>query len=328
MINKNKKVFFSCYQKNTKKDYKKFGFTIVELLVVIVIIGILATIAMVSYTGISNRAKVAAIQSDLSNASTQIKLFQTTEASGNYPTANNCPTPGITEICLKSSNDNTYIYTPQNDINPKDYILSASNGTLSYQITNNSAPVIGLDPADWLTIGSQVWAKANLNVGNIVSGVTVQTNNSNLEKYCYNNLESNCTIYGGFYQWDEAMQYVLTQGAQGICPNGSHIPTDDDWKILEVQLGMTQVLANTSGWRGTNQGTQLKSGGLSGLNLQLAGFRYTDGSFGNISSFGLFWSSSESSTSAWRRYFDSTTTNIHRSTYTKAGGYSVRCLRD
>src|SRR5664280_1901097 len=84
------------------------GFTIVELLVVIVVIGILAAITMVSYTGVYQKAKVAALQSDLSNASTQIKIFQATDANGDYPTANTCPTPGSTEICLKSSNGNTY----------------------------------------------------------------------------------------------------------------------------------------------------------------------------------------------------------------------------
>src|SRR5665647_1038178 len=97
------------------------------------------------------------------------------------------------------------------------------------------------------------------------------------------------------------MQYVTTQGAQGICPAGSHIPSDNDWKILEVQLGMTQVQADTTDWRGTDQGTQLISGGSSGLSMSLAGHRYTGGSFSNLSLYGTLWSSSESSTSAWVR---------------------------
>jgi len=120
----------------------KSGFTIVELLVVIVVIGILAAITIVSYTGISNRAKVAALQSDLTNASTQLKISQATNASGDYP-ANNCPTPGATEICLKPSNGNNFTtYTPNNAANPKTFTLTATNGTLSYQITNDSSPVV------------------------------------------------------------------------------------------------------------------------------------------------------------------------------------------
>ena len=45
------------------------GFTIVELLVVIVVIGILATITIVTYIGISSKATLANLQSDLVGAS-------------------------------------------------------------------------------------------------------------------------------------------------------------------------------------------------------------------------------------------------------------------
>ena len=307
------------------------GFTIVELLVVIVVIAILAAITVVSYTGISNQAKVAALQSDLSNASTQLKVFQATDPNGDYPTANNCPTPGATEICLKASNNNNYTYASNNATTPKIFRLRATDNTTTYQITNDSSPttVIALDPANWLTIGTQTWAKVNLNVGTMVTGATSQTNNGGtniVEKYCYNDLESNCTTYGALYQWDEAMQYTTTNGAQGICPAGSHIPTDNEWKILEIQLGMTQAQADVTGWRGTNQGTQLKSGGTSGLSMPLAGFRSTGGPFDYLSSGAILWSSSESSTSAWGRDLDSGAATVFRYANGKAYGLSVRCL--
>jgi prepilin-type N-terminal cleavage/methylation domain-containing protein len=62
----------------------KSGFTIVELLVVIVVIGILAAITIVSYAGISQRTTVASLQSDLTNAAQQLKLYYTDH--GSYPT--------------------------------------------------------------------------------------------------------------------------------------------------------------------------------------------------------------------------------------------------
>jgi len=75
-------------------------------------------------------------------------------------------------------------------------------------------------------IGTQCWMRENLNIGTRIDGSQNQTDNGTIEKYCYDDLESNCDIYGGLYQWDEAMQYVTTQGVQGICPAGWHLPTD------------------------------------------------------------------------------------------------------
>src|SRR5476651_2591158 len=61
------------------------GFTIVELLVVIVVIGILAAITIVSYTGISNKASIASLQSDLENASKILKLDQINSSTSIFP---------------------------------------------------------------------------------------------------------------------------------------------------------------------------------------------------------------------------------------------------
>jgi uncharacterized protein (TIGR02145 family)/prepilin-type N-terminal cleavage/methylation domain-containing protein len=321
------------YLKNKKqlKNLNLAGFTIVELLVVIVVIGILAAISVVSYNGITQRAKTAVLESDLNNAKTTLQLYQA--EYGSYPTAldgNKCPSAPTTDTdyCLKASSGNTSVYA--SDGITFGLTETDSNGTTKSNITDSTTVTAGapfaLD-ANWLTIGTQVWAKTNLNVGKMVnSSTTTQTSGNGIEKYCYNNIESNCTTYGGLYQWDEAMQYATTQGAQGICPAGSHIPSDNDWKILEIQLGMTQVQADAVNWRGNSQGAQLKSGGSSGMNILLAGFRLTDGSFYGLSSNTDLWSSSESGTYAWYRGLGSSGATVNRSTYDKGTGFSVRCL--
>ena len=304
------------------------GFTIVELLVVIVVIGILAAITIVSYSGIRQRANLATLQSDLKNASTQLEVYKVSSADESYP----IDQPSAN---LKSSSGTTITY---NRYSATSYCVEAINNTVTYHINSTDKTITSgncLNPADWITIGTQTWAKYNLNVGTMVPGTlggdntTNQTDNSVLEKYCYQNDPANCTAYGGLYQWDEAMQYVTTEGTQGICPAGSHIPSDNDWKILEMQLGMTEAQANTSSaWRGVNQGTQLKSGGSSGLNMPLAGGRYESGYY-YINTEGDLWSSTEyNSTTSWNRDLDSTKATVYRDANSKIIGLSVRCLKN
>ena len=301
----------------------KSAFTIVELLVVIVVIGILAAITVISYTGVSKKAVDASLQSDLTGAKTKLQMYQV--EYGSFPTTMTktgetlCPSaPTVNnEYCIKSSPGNNFTYTR---LSPSTYSLDNTNtaSSTTYHVTESSTPTIGAytPPADpnWITIGTQTWAKANLNVGTMVTGATEQTNNATLEKYCYNNLESNCTTYGGLYQWNEAMQYVATEGAQGICPAGSHIPNDAEWTILENFLGSATA------------GTQLQPGGASGLNIPLAGYRYPDGPFDVLSSDANLWSSSEYGAHAWVRGLNSGYADVDRSTYDKGNGFSVRCL--
>jgi len=86
-------------------------------------------------------------------------------------------------------------------------------------------------------IGSQVWMGENLNVGTRINGVKNQINNDTIEKYCYNDDENNCNVYGGIYLWDEMMQYSTVEGSQGICPTGWHLPSDSEWTVLTNYLG-------------------------------------------------------------------------------------------
>jgi prepilin-type N-terminal cleavage/methylation domain-containing protein len=136
------RIFRAAPQGNVTIDSRKLrtahGFTIVELLVVIVVIAILAAITIVAYTGISSKATAASLVSDLDNASKQIKLFQV--INGAYPTANNCPTPGSTEICLKASGGTAYVYTSTNTTNPQTFALTATKSGTSYIIADNTTP--------------------------------------------------------------------------------------------------------------------------------------------------------------------------------------------
>lgn len=120
------------------------GFTIVELLVVIVVIGILAAISVVSYVGISNRAVIASMQSDLKSSSDMLKIYAA-QNNNSFPTSMSysgslfCPTPADTRYCLPASPGNTYSYSSSSSTT---FILTVSHSGISdYQITQDSGPI-------------------------------------------------------------------------------------------------------------------------------------------------------------------------------------------
>ncbi len=84
----------------------KTGFTIVELLIVIVIIGILAALVIVAYTGIQNRANDTSVQADLSNIGKKIELYNAQE--GAYPTGGQASSGALDLKVAKSAYRDTY----------------------------------------------------------------------------------------------------------------------------------------------------------------------------------------------------------------------------
>jgi uncharacterized protein (TIGR02145 family) len=234
--------------------------------------------------------------------------------------------------------------------NPTAGLIIYCTDCIEMQMYNDTAwtNMIGLPTQDppsvpTITIGSQVWMADNLDVGTMITGATNMTNNSILEKYCYGDDPANCATYGALYQWDEMMQYVTTAGTQGVCPTGFHLPTDDEWKTLEMQLGMTQAQADATGYRGTDQGSQLAGNeplwtngsldqdanfGTSGFAALPGGYRSTSGSFIGQSYDAYYWSSSESGGNAWPRNLIYVTPKVGRNGSSKSLGFSVRCVQD
>ena len=176
-------------------------------------------------------------------------------------------------------------------------------------------------------IGPQCWLKENLNIGNMINSSQSQANNSVIEKYCYQNLASNCNIYGGLYTWDELMNYNTYPGTQGICPQGWHVPTDDEWANMEIELGMTRDEAYQTGMRGTDQGTQLKPGGQAGFEALLGGI-YNLGFFSDLTYEGYFATSSLPTTSdIWTRLINLNSPKVGRYQTLRQNALSVRCLK-
>lgn len=205
--------------------------------------------------------------------------------------------------------------------------VPASSKTLTF----NFAACTDADNNNYtiVQIGTQTWMAENLNVGVRINGLVDQTNNSIIEKYCYDNNDSNCAVYGGIYQWDEAMQYSTTPGIQGICPAGWHFPTDGEWTILMTNLGNDNEAAQmketgTAHWLSPNTNATNSSG----FTALPGGYRNTDGTFGEIGSVGS-WGCSTEYDIYEAYYWDLDHSNyVFRNNWYKDGGFCIRCIQD
>ena len=191
-------------------------------------------------------------------------------------------------------------------------------------------------------IGGQCWMAENLNIGTMVAAANNQTNNGIIEKYCVDDNLTKCTTYGGLYQWNETMQYTNTGGTQGICPSGWHIPTDAEYKTMEMYLGMSAAQANATGWRGTDEGGKLKETGTahwdspntgatnsSGFTLLGTGYRYPFAPYSilNENIITYLWNSTNSSSYKARK-FENNNAQIMRLGVNTLTGLSVRCVKN
>jgi uncharacterized protein (TIGR02145 family) len=167
-------------------------------------------------------------------------------------------------------------------------------------------------------IGSQCWLASNLNFGTILASSQDQRDNCVSEKYCYNDNPTNCTSFGGLYQWDELMLYDNTPADQGFCPPAWHIPTENDWNTLFA----TYI---NNGFAGS----PLKYSGFSGFNALLSGMRHINKSWDFQGFATFFWSStSYGGYKAWAHGINDPDPSVSIYPSSRANAFSVRCVHD
>jgi uncharacterized protein (TIGR02145 family) len=176
-------------------------------------------------------------------------------------------------------------------------------------IDGNNYPIV--------QIGSMTWMAENLKV-------TRDKDGNPLKTYCYMDKDSTCDQFGQLYPWKEALK---------ASPAGWRLPTSEDWKRLEIELGMDPNEAEESGWRGSDQGAQLKEDGTAGFDALLSGYKdgtvLYDGRYFDIGYFAAFWSATEyDSIKAVTRFVYATYDDIYKGSYDKTAALSVRCIKD
>jgi len=194
-------------------------------------------------------------------------------------------------------------------------------------------------------IGEQCWFAENLrtelyqNGDSIPAGAaTVYGEDASCEDYSPDGDACNpvwsLNEYGRLYNW------YAVDDERGLCPTGWQVPKDGEWMTLEMELGMTEAEVNSVGWRGTDQGTRMKSSygwfnngngnNLSSFSSLPGGYLMNSENFIEAGENGYWWSSSPNlnSSHSWYRALHHGNTTVRRSYALHVAGFSIRCLKD
>jgi uncharacterized protein (TIGR02145 family) len=211
--------------------------------------------------------------------------------------------------------------------------ISYSN-EISLEIIEGSVTDIDGNIYEYKTIGSQIWMKSDLKTTKNNDGTTIPEIQDNIEWSSTNNgAYCTYTIYGKLYN------YYAIANSQKLCPTDWHVPSDEEWKTLEMYLGMSQDQADTTGIRGSNEGGKLKNSSWlypntgannsSGFSATGSGYRLNTGTFLSSSESAYYWTVSEFDVNtAWCRALYYNNAQIGRRNLEKKYGFSVRCIKD
>lgn len=185
-----------------------------------------------------------------------------------------------------------------------------------------------------VTIGSQCWMGENLKVthfrdGSPIPEVADSTDWKNLTTpgmVSYDNDHAYDATYGKLYNW------FAVGDARGICPDGWHVPHDNEYQVLTKYLdpegdfaGGRMKEAGTEHWLTPNEGANNSSG----FTALPGGMRFREGQFQWLGENGLFWSTRQDGD--FEAYFLTLTydgADAHRTFIYKQSGFSCRCVKD
>lgn len=189
-----------------------------------------------------------------------------------------------------------------------------------------------------MSIGTQTWTVENLKTTKYANGDSIQYESVDSiwggltvpAFSTYNNDTTYRNEYGNLYNF-----YTVVD-SRNLCPNGWHIPTENEWNILIAYLGGDSIAGGKMKETGFNHWMFPNTGAdnSSGLTVIPAGYRYANNGF-NIGGFnglngngGIWTSTSTSDSTAIAKYFYPGSTNVGQIDNKKSYGWSVRCVSD
>lgn len=169
-----------------KRSLTSAGFTIVELLIVIVVIAILAALVIIGYNGVTRSAHEASIVSDVRQGGS--KLEQSKIVNSQYPT--DCNSAGIqvspdnilkctvnanrTGFCLSVSYDDMEYFTSNQNLTPRPGTCSGSNGIADGG--GYAAVVATYNSSCALSNANKIFCWGSNNYGQLGNGNTTASN--------------------------------------------------------------------------------------------------------------------------------------------------------
>lgn len=230
-------------------------------------------------------------------------------------------------------------------------LVNCSNDAIQETLTDREGNVYKT-----IKIGKQVWMAENLKVTHYRDGTPIGDCTEDLiwsvlkagSYAVYNNNASNeVDTYGALYNWWAVNGDTDADGVKDkeLAPEGWHVPSDAEWKELEMALGMSQSEADDTGFRGTNVGSKLAGNadlwtdgalesnsefGTSGFRLLPGGDRDGNGDgYLRITEVASFWSATGvKDYHAWARILRYDNAGFGRASGYKCYGSSVRLIRD
>jgi len=227
-------------------------------------------------------------------------------------------TPGIYSVSL----------TVSNEFGNSSLIKSEYIEVVEFTCGNNVLDIRNNMVYETVSINNRCWFKTNMNIGTMIQNNVSAANNTIIEKYCFNNDEAQCAIYGGLYRWGEMMQYNYGS-TNGICPEGFSIATQQEFEeLINFAGGYTYAGGNLK-----QSGTQLwhypnnNASDAYGFSALPAGY-LTNNVFVNTTKNALFWTSSPQGADSAYALFISYNNQLAVDTLmNKFVGGSVRCFK-